>query len=146
MNDLQKEHIINLRDKGISYSKIASALNISVNTVKSFCRRKNIGINPMVFDTKAQLIPSYCKHCSSEIVQTEKRKKRIFCSYACRMEWWKAHPEKITQKAVYTFTCHYCKNEFTAYGNKSRKFCSHDCYIKDRFGVSDMVNDDEAIE
>ncbi|RXM53885.1 RNA polymerase subunit sigma-70, partial [Clostridium tetani] len=27
----------------------------------------------------------------------------------------------------------YCGKEFSAYGNKNRKYCSHNCYIRDRF-------------
>jgi len=42
MTVLQKEHITQMRTRGDSYSKIASALSISENTVKSFCRRNNL--------------------------------------------------------------------------------------------------------
>jgi hypothetical protein len=35
---------------------------------------------------------------------------------------------------MYSFTCAGCGVEFAAYGNASRKFCSHECYIKSRFG------------
>jgi hypothetical protein len=51
------------------------------------------------------------------------------------MEWWKAHPEQINQKAVYYFSCPYCNKDFTAYGNRTRRFCSHACYINSRFGA-----------
>lgn len=37
-------------------------------------------------------------------------------------------PEKL--KAV----CPVCKKPFTVYGNANRKYCSHECYIEDRFG------------
>ncbi len=43
MTRISKEEIINLRKEGFSYSKIATALCISENTVKSFCRRNNLG-------------------------------------------------------------------------------------------------------
>ena len=49
-------------------------------------------------------------------------------------EWWTEHPERIRQKAVYEFICAKCGRAFTAYGNKKRKYCSHECYIADRFG------------
>jgi len=40
-----------------------------------------------------------------------------------------------------TMTCARCGKEFTSYGNKNRKYCSHDCYIKARFweGLEDGV-------
>jgi hypothetical protein len=122
-----------LREKGVSYGQIAAALNMSVNTVKSFCRRSKITVLTTLGNYK---YVSYCKKCGEELVQTPKRKKKIFCSFACRMEWWKVHPNSVKRKAVYSFICHFCKNEFTAYGNKGRKFCSHSCYINDRFGGS----------
>ena len=43
MNNLQKEQIVILRANGESYSKIADVLGISINTIKSFCRRNNLG-------------------------------------------------------------------------------------------------------
>ena len=30
--------------------------------------------------------------------------------------------------------CPVCKKTFTVYGNANRKYCSHECYIEDRFG------------
>lgn len=33
-----------------------------------------------------------------------------------------------------TIACAHCGKPFTAYGNKERKYCSHNCYISDRFG------------
>jgi endogenous inhibitor of DNA gyrase (YacG/DUF329 family) len=141
MTNLQKEHITVLRERGASYSKISAALNISENTIKSFCRRNNLGINSAIYNSETKIIETYCKLCGKELNQTPKGKKKKFCSYSCRMEWWKTHPNSVIRKANYSFTCHYCKNEFTAYGNKSRKFCSHACYINDRFGVSEKVSD-----
>ncbi len=40
MTDKQKTQIVKLRAAGYGYGKIAQELGISVNTVKSFCRRK----------------------------------------------------------------------------------------------------------
>ena len=34
----------------------------------------------------------------------------------------------------YHFICRGCGKKFTSYSNKSRKYCSHECYIKHRFG------------
>ena len=140
MTALQKENIKLMRGKGESYSRIAATLGVSENTVKSFCRRNNLG------GVKAVPVPmpetanqSFCKQCGKEIVQNPGRKTKMFCTYLCRMDWWKSHPETVSRKAVYSFSCPYCKTEFTAYGNKSRKFCSHACYIKARFGNNGKV-------
>lgn len=37
MNLKEKSRIIEFRQEGLGYKRIASELNISVNTVKSFC-------------------------------------------------------------------------------------------------------------
>jgi hypothetical protein len=135
MTALQKENIKILRGKGESYAKIAAALGISENTVKSFCRRNKLGGNLSVSplpDSAAS--PTFCKQCGKEIVQTPGRKVKVFCTYLCRMDWWKSNPDNISRKAVYSFSCPCCNTEFSAYGNKNRKFCSHACYVKARFG------------
>lgn len=64
-------------------------------------------------------------------------KPRVFCSDECRVKWWHEHPEKIKQRAVYSFTCAGCGGQFTAYGNSRRKYCSHGCYIRARFKGGD---------
>ena len=38
------------------------------------------------------------------------------------------------RKAMYEYTCPTCGSTFYAYGNRSRKYCSHECYIAARFG------------
>ena len=45
MTDNQKSQIIKLRAAGNGYGKIAQTLGISLNTVKSFCRRNDINGN-----------------------------------------------------------------------------------------------------
>lgn len=42
MTEGQKTQIANLRGEGYGYVRIAQALGISENTVKSFCRRKKL--------------------------------------------------------------------------------------------------------
>lgn len=44
MTTAQKQQIEFLRGKGASYVFIAVVLGISENTVKSYCRRNNIGV------------------------------------------------------------------------------------------------------
>jgi endogenous inhibitor of DNA gyrase (YacG/DUF329 family) len=145
MTDMQKERITFLRGSGESYAKIAAALYISENTVKSFCRRNNIGGGLPATNTTENLNQTYCKQCGNIVAQTPKRKTKIFCSLPCRMAWWKAHPENVNQKAVYSFSCPHCNKEFSAYGNKGRKFCSHAGYIASRFG-NDTIKAGAGIE
>ena len=126
MTNQQKEQIRTMRLQGAGYIKIGKALGISDNTVRSFCRRNGLGEN-----AKNTLS---CKQCGKLIKIIPKQKPKKFCSDSCRNAWWKDHQECITRKAVYEYTCSCCGKPFTAYGNNHRKYCSHSCYIADRFG------------
>lgn len=125
MTDEQKKQIIALRRNGAGYGNIASQLGISINTVKSFCRRHSLAAPPT---------DSLCEQCGRPIAQNPRRKRKRFCCDACRNKWWNSHLDLVKRKAVYIFTCPTCGKEFTVYGNSHRKFCSHACYIAYRFG------------
>ena len=43
MTDLEQRRIVVLRSEGKSYNAISHELNLSVNTVKTFCRRNRLG-------------------------------------------------------------------------------------------------------
>ena len=126
----QKEKIIRFRGMGHGYGNIGKELGISKDTVKSFCRRNRL----TRADIQATGQEDRCRECGAGIRQRPKMKKRVFCCRACREKWWAEHPERIAQKAVYGFTCGKCGKAFTAYGNKKRKYWSHECYIAHRFG------------
>ena len=133
MTNEQKEKIIRLRRQGTGYADIGRELGISNNTVKSFCRRNGLTISES--GPSDQL--DRCRECGNPIIQREKTKQRIFCCKTCCEKWWKEHADRMNQKAVYSFTCAGCGKPFTAYGNSHRKYCCHECYIKDRFGGDD---------
>lgn len=132
MDGLQKEQIRRLRLDGLSYGEISKRVDVSRDAVISFCRRN--GLQKIKKNT--EIIPSAdgCRECGKHLVQIEGMKRRVFCSKECRVKWWKEHPEQLNRKAVYQFTCPHCGKPFSAYGNSKRKYCSHSCYIADRFG------------
>lgn len=130
MTDEQRMQIINLREAGNGYKKIGQLLGLSENTVKSFCQRRNLG--GVIVQTAAGV--SVCKCCGKAVPQTAGRKEKKFCSDRCRMKWWNSHLDQVQRKANYDFVCPVCKKPFTVYGNANRKYCSHECYIEDRFG------------
>jgi endogenous inhibitor of DNA gyrase (YacG/DUF329 family) len=135
MNQEQKERIIALRGGGETCAHIAGQLGISVNTVKSFCRRN--GIQPKIPSHPVIIAVDSgvnCPQCGNKIKPTSGRKPKRFCSDACRVLWWNSHSEQVKRKAVYSFKCDYCGRDFTAYGNTKRRYCSHTCYCADRFG------------
>lgn len=84
MNEKQKKGISDLRREGFGYGKIAELTGINRNTIKSYCRRHSVEK-----DSKASLPEgmTYCKNCGTVIVQSPKRKKKLFCCDKCRMEW-----------------------------------------------------------
>lgn len=134
MTDHQKAQIIKLRAAGNGYGKIARTLGISLNTVKSFCRRNDISRNS--FSEPSATFTgetTYCENCGRPIRQIEKQKKKRFCCDKCRNAWWNSHLDQVKRKAVYYFKCPHCGKEFRVYGDKRRKYCSHACYIADRF-------------
>ena len=127
MTEIQKEQITTLRLQGMGYMKIGKMLGISNDTVRSFCRR-----NGLSGETGKDAV--LCKQCGKVIKIIPKQKPKKFCSDKCRTLWWNSHLECVERKAVYSYTCACCGKPFTAYGNKSRRYCSHKCYITDRFG------------
>ena len=120
MTNENKIRISELVRQGWSYRKIATTLNISPNTVKSYFLRMNEGN------------VGACKECGAQLLFLPKRKKRKFCSDACRMSWWAKHPEERKPKAVYNYVCPVCGKAFIANGNPHRVYCSRQCSAKGR--------------
>lgn len=134
MTSEQKEQVTALRHQGYGYSKIAGALSVSENTVKSYCRRN--GLNS---DTLGNTVT--CKQCGKPISIKQKYKPRQFCSDRCRALFWNSHQSRSRQKTTYQFICKKCGATFESRGNKNRKYCSHDCYISARFGKGRDCNE-----
>ena len=120
----EKEKVKMMRVQGLSYATIASILNISINTVKSFCKYHNLKKSNTNEDNK-----SYCQNCGKVLTQLEGKKIKKFCSDKCRYQWWYKHRSKTNKEYI----CPTCGAKFKVYGKTSRKYCSHECYIKARF-------------
>jgi endogenous inhibitor of DNA gyrase (YacG/DUF329 family) len=133
MTENQKVKIIKLRAAGYGYGKIAQQLGISVNTVKSFCRRRSINEDTA---TKSTLILSgevtYCENCGEAIRQVKGQKRRKYCSDRCRWDYWRKHDDQINRKAYYTLKCRHCGKVFQVYGDRGRQYCSRRCYLEAR--------------
>lgn len=129
MTPAQQEAIRRLRQKGYGYKAISKQLSLSVNTVKSFCRREGL-----VSGDKARSYHSYCQSCGQILVQTEGKRQKKFCGAICRQKWWNQNLHQVKRKAYTTHHCLCCHQSFLSYGNKKRRYCSHPCYITARFG------------
>lgn len=134
MNITQKAQIRILREKGTGYSKIAQSLGLSENTVKSYCKRNNLGGVAASSSQKNAIGTGCCKNCGIPLSQQKGTKPKKFCSDKCRAVWWNSHLYVVKKKAVYSQACAYCGKVFESYGNKNRRFCCHPCYIAGRFG------------
>jgi len=122
MNAQDKLAILSLRGKGLTFAQIGTKLDMPPNTVKSICRREA--------EKKKR-----CRNCRQPLTQNGEGRPRAFCCDGCRILWWQKHPELIDRKAYYQLTCSGCGRRFDSYGHKERKYCCHQCYIGDRFGV-----------
>jgi len=126
MNVQQRQAIHRLRGEGLSYAKISALTGISENTIKSYCRRNDLGsVATEIPDTP---VGSFCRQCGSPLTQTKGAKPKRFCSDKCRMTWWNSHPDAVNHKVVRQITCQSCGREFTSNGNRARKYCSRSCY------------------
>lgn len=134
MNATLKEQIRILRLQGNGYLKISQSLGLSINTVKSYCRRNNLrGIDVASLQKNTEELSS-CKNCGSPLFQKKGSKPKKFCCDECRTAWWNSNLDLVNKKAVYSSVCAECGKTFESYGNKKRKYCCHSCYIKSRFG------------
>ena len=138
MTDEQKRSIWRMREDGMGYKTIANELGISRDAVRQYCRSNGLqgyagacSMNIKIMNEKEEA----CDYCGKPVEQHPIGRPKRFCSDSCRRAWWKEHPEKINRRdtACYDITCIYCGKKFVSYGNKNRRYCSHNCYVKDRF-------------
>lgn len=124
MTETEKLRIHKFRQEGLGYKKIAAALDLPVNSVKTYLRRHPAGENTAA-------VPDICERCGKPIVQALHRKRKRFCSDSCRISWWNAHPDKGGKRTLHAFACAYCGRSFQS-GAKGRRYCSRTCYAAAR--------------
>lgn len=133
MIDEQKEKIKQMRQQGIGYKQIASEIGLSRDSVRGYCRRHGLdGFGEKLalqhkLLMQEEFLYILCLHCGKEIEQKANGRKRKYCSLECKREWDKSHNK------AYKLICSYCGKEFKSLGVKHLKYCSRNCYIKDRF-------------
>jgi hypothetical protein len=131
VTDRQGQAVLALRVGGQSYAAIAARTACPLNTVKSFCLRHAETVEAL----RGKKI---CRQCGVKLEQRTKQKRRSFCCDRCRAAWWAAHRDCLNCKAFYSFCCAQCGQNFTAYGNSHRKFCSRQCfYASKQIGGND---------
>lgn len=119
MTDNEKKQIESYRKNGYGYKQISNLTNLSVNTIKSYCKRNKLMSADLQSNDNHTLC---CEQCGKPVEQNEHRKRKRFCSDACRNKWWNNHLDLVKRKAIYELTCHYCRKTFTVYGNAKENF------------------------
>ena len=126
MTKEQKTLILYYREQHMTYRQIGEKLGLSPDTVKTFCRR-----NGAQTGKTAQSAECRCRNCGAPVHPLPGRRERLFCSPACRTAYWRKH-NLLGKDPRY---CAGCGALLTG-GSVSRKYCSHACYIRHRFGSS----------
>ena len=136
--DEQKKQITKMRLEGMGYKTIAANLGGGVRreNVRYFCKSRGlVGTKELIalnYDVQRE-DAEHCKQCGIRLQRNKHSGRKLFCSDKCRRDWWSKNPNEATRKKPYELTCKYCQTKFISYGKPDRKYCSHDCYIKDRF-------------
>ncbi|HGD1608230.1 TPA: helix-turn-helix domain-containing protein [Streptococcus agalactiae] len=142
MNDNQRRGIWKLRRDGFGYGAIAQMLNLSLGSVKQYCRRhpELKGVGQFVKYQLDEGERPYCKNCMKKLHHAVQGRPKKFCSNSCRAIWWRNHQSQHdkTKTAYDELTCQNCGEFFLSCANPKRKFCGHPCYVEYRFrkGVS----------
>jgi len=69
--------VIELREKGYGYKRIANELNLTRDQVRYICLK-----------TKQDSLDGICKNCDRKIKSVRGKKKKVYCSDKCRYKWW----------------------------------------------------------
>ena len=135
MTEEQKKQIRSFRTAGMGYKRISAALDIPLGTVKSFCRRDEADMLAItgyeaVEQSESQSAKPVCLRCGKPVIRIPGRKKRRFCSEACRVAYWRTQAHCDGERTL----CAGCGKPLQGH-DRRRKFCSHACYIHIRFAT-----------
>lgn len=128
MTNGEKMQIAQLRGQEMGYTQIARVLGMSVNTVKSYCQRNRVQRTNDIDGANENC--DVCRQCGTALVHTPGRKKKLFCSDDCRLQWWHAHRDKSRNASE--CRCKFCGKAFRT--DRVQKYCGYGCYIAMRFG------------
>lgn len=130
MTEAQQDQIKNLCKDGLGYRKIATILELSENTVKSYCRRHGLECRKSVHILKVDV----CRECGAKLYNTPGHRQRRFCSDECRKRFWKENQSLINRGNQQETICPVCGERFHDYSKKKRRYCSQECYQQSRKG------------
>lgn len=123
-----------LRAAGAGYRLIAQELDLSRDTVRYYCKAHNLA--GIAVQPESEVSPEgFCCQCGMPLPLQSDNRTRRFCSDSCRWKWWHEHNGEANRPSAtrHQVVCANCGKPFLAYSSKARKYCSHACYIRDRF-------------
>ena len=126
MNERDRNNILNLRAKGMSFLAIAESLGISVGTVKTVCSRNKDTIE----QKKQPQSGRNCLACGAPLDNSVTGSRARFCNQRCYYRWWQKQAKNPRKE--YKKTCPNCHKTFFAASKKSQKYCSRDCFYAAR--------------
>ncbi len=133
MTNIEKKKVEDLRRSGLGYKAIAKELSLPVSTVQGYIVKHQIPAAPN----------ETCPLCGTRLEHTPGKKRKKFCSDACRMKWWNSHRDLIEPSSKHVYTCRNCGKSLSSYG-KLHLYCSFDCYITYRFRKEN--NDKKSVQ
>ena len=116
-----KKRIQELREAGLTYREISDETGIAFGTVKMFFQRQ-----------KDKPAVQRCEQCRRPLRQDVTRAGRRFCSDRCRIQWWTAHPDRMSSSGKHSFSCAGCGK--VVISRRPGKYCSRACYQASRKG------------
>ena len=122
----EKQTIDRLRAQGKQYKEIAADTGLGLSAIKMYCQRKN----------EETAVDGYCLQCGKPLSFIPQKKKKKYCSDACRMKWWNTHQDQVNRRSGIGQECPLCGRPFLVYGNKRRVYCSRECYARARMKES----------
>ena len=129
----QQALIDEYRKQGIGYRTIATEIGVSRDAVRYYC--KKVKLDGDLSQPQAYVKVLQCQQCGKLLSHNRDGRQRIFCSDQCRYRWWNTTGRTLPRPSgcCDEIKCACCGKTFQAYSNRKRRYCSHECYIRDRF-------------
>lgn len=125
----QKKQILQMAADGVGYRETTKCVLASKQDIIDYRNELvETGWTPREEDTDAEWKENSCLWCGNEYQTASTGRKRKFCTDQCRRKYYMLYP--VTPRS--STQCAYCGKVFEMINSK-QKFCSHECYIKNRF-------------
>jgi hypothetical protein len=128
-----KDQVKWLRNKGWGYKRIANFLDLKRDEVRNYCRKSGLTGYAADIESNSEkvadelIVYKLCLYCGSKLKQEGRGRKRKYCNPDCKREWQKKNRKQ------HIFKCEYCGRYYKTTRATGSKYCSNECYVRDRF-------------